>query len=360
MNKTIRKAVSVLLACLAIGGSGAAAIGVSAKSTASEKTTQKLSLSFDGSPITLTKGKTYTLPAFSSKLIPGLSCAITASSSSKIRIDGDKFTATGTGKVTLTITLPDGKKYEQDFNITPPKISFRFNKTALSLGVGESAAMKALLSSAGSGIKWSSSDKKVLTVDNEGNIKAKKTGSSVVTATLANGEKTSCKITVKKAPKTITLSKGTLTLGTGETTKLDCLVNAGSAAYNVTFSSSDPKTVYVDKKTGKLTANKTGKAVITAKTQNGKTAKCTVFVKAAPTKLILKKTSITLKEGESTMLRAVLPSGTASGKLTFTPSNDSIVKVDTNGLVKAIKKGSAYVLVKTYNGKTAYCNIKVV
>ena len=360
MKRTIRKGISILLACLAIAGSGAAAIGASAKSTASEETTQKLSLSLDGSPITLFKGKTYTLPAYSSKLIPGLSCSITADNSSKIRIDGDQFTATGTGKVTLTITLPNGKKYKQDFNITPPKISFRFNKTAVSLGVGESAALKALLSSSGSGIKWSSSDKKVITMDDSGNIKAKKTGSSVVSATLANGEKTSCKITVKNAPKTLTFSKGVLTLGTGEVSRLDCKVNAGSAAYNVTFRSSDPKTVSVNKNTGKLTANKSGKAVITATTANGKTAKCTVFVKAAPTKLILKKTSITLKEGESTMLRAVLPNGTASGKLTFTPSNDSIVKVDSNGLVKAIQKGNAYVLVKTYNGKTAYCNIKVI
>ncbi len=60
------------------------------------------------------------------------------------------------------------------------------------------------------------------------------------------------------------------------------------------------------------------------------------------------------------MLRAILPSDTASGSLTFTPGNDKIIKADTNGLVKALKKGSTYVLVKTYNGKTAYCNIKVV
>ena len=358
MKRKILRSAAALLACLIIAGS--CAIGASAKSSASRETTQKLSLSFDGSPVTLTKGKTYTLPAFSSKLIPGLSCRISTDSSDKIRIDGDKFTASGTGKVTLTITLPDGKKYEQVFNIAPPKLSFKFNRTALSLGAGETAALKALLSSAGSGIKWSSSDKTVVNVDDKGNIKANKTGSSVITATLANGEKTSCKITVKRSPKTLSFEKGVLTLGAGETKKLDCLVNSGAAAYNIAFSSSDPKTVSVDKNTGKLTANKTGKAVITAKTQNGKTAKCTVYVKAAPAKLILKKTSITLKEGESTMLRAILPSDTASGSLTFTPGNDKIIKADTNGLVKALKKGSTYVLVKTYNGKTAYCNIKVV
>lgn len=360
MNTKIKKSVSVMLACLALSGTGAASLGVSAKDLITENTTSELSLSFDGSPITLQKGSTYIFPTIVSKLIPGLSVDITADNNKLVSIDGNVLTATGVGKCTLTITLPSGKKIKQDINIALPEINIKFKKSALSLGKGETASLKALLTASGANAKWTSSNKKVLSIDEQGNIKAKSTGTSVVTASLANGQKASCTITVKASPKTLTFEKGKLTLGVGEKTSVDCNVNAGAAAFNITYTSSDPKTVEVDKKSGVLTAHKAGKVVVTAKTANGKTAKCTVFVKKAPTSITLNKTSIILKKGESTVLKAILPDGTSSGKITFTPSNDKIIKVSSNGLVKALKTGSAYVLVKTYNGKAVYCNVKVV
>ena len=360
MKTGIKRAASILLACLALSGTSAASLSVSALDSVTEKATQELSLSSDGSTITLQKGRTYIFPTITSRLIPGLSCRITTDSSRLLSLDGNTLTAKGVGKCTLTIILPSGKKIKKDINIIPPEVSVRFKTPTLTLGKGETAKLKSLLTSAGSNVKWTSSNKKVLSIDDQGKIKATGTGTSVVTASLENGKTASLKVTVKAAPKSIAFEKGSITVGAGEKATLNCSVNTGSAAYNITYTSSDPKTAEINKSSGLLTAHKTGKVVVTAKTANGKTTKCTVFVNKAPSSISLDKTSIVLKKGESTVLKVKLPDGSSSGGITFTPSNDKIIKVDSNGVVKALKTGTAYVLVKTYNGKTVYCNVKVV
>ncbi len=357
MKTYFRKTISIILACLTISGVGAASMSVSAKDIVN-KTENQLSISFDGEPITLTRGSSYTLPTITSKLIPGLSLGIKTDNNKVITVKNDVVTAVGIGKCTLTITLPNGKQIKQDINVALPEVNIRFTKPAITLGSGETAKLKALLSAANGNISWSSSNKNVISVDANGNITAKRTGTSVVTAS-ANGKQTSCTITVKASPKKITFSQGKLTLGVGEKSVLDCKVNAGAAAFGIKYVSNDPKTVEVDKTTGKITAQKAGKAVITATTPNGKTATCTVFVKKAPTSITLNKAQITLKKGETAVLKAILPDGTSSGSITYIPFNDQIVKVSTNGLIKALKTGTSYILVKTYNGKTAYCRVTV-
>ncbi|MBQ6326979.1 MAG: Ig-like domain-containing protein, partial [Clostridia bacterium] len=55
---------------------------------------------------------------------------------------------------------------------------------------------------------------------------------------------------------------------------------------------------------------------------------------------------------------AVSPSG-AKTKLTWSSSNEKVAKVTQNGVVSALKKGSATITVKTSNGLKATCKITV-
>ena len=107
---------------------------------------------------------------------------------------------------------------------------------------------------------------------------------------------------------------------------------------------------------------KTGKAVISAKTPNGKIAKCTVTVKNAPKKLRLngKNNQKTLKKGKKFQIKVVFPSNTYSNKLTYSSNNKKVATVSSKGLVKAAKrKGTAVITVKAFNGKKAKLTIKV-
>ena len=106
----------------------------------------------------------------------------------------------------------------------------------------------------------------------------------------------------------------------------------------VTYKSSNKKVAAVNSK-GKVTAKKTGKAVITVKCGNYKT-KVTVYVNE---KLKLKKSSAVIKVKGKTSIKATT---NITGKIKYTSSNKKIATVTSKGVVKGIKKGKATITVK--------------
>ena len=141
-----------------------------------------------------------------------------------------------------------------------------------------------------------------------------------------------------------------LTLGVGESYSLNV---SGAKKYE----SSNPKRATVSAK-GVVKGVKAGSATITVTMKDGSQLKVKVTVRKAPGKVSLNKTKLTLQEGKTYQLKATLPSGTAS-KLTWTSSKKSVVKVSTDGLVTAVKAGTAVVTVKTFNNFTAECSVTV-
>ena len=122
----------------------------------------------------------------------------------------------------------------------------------------------------------------------------------------------------------------------------------GDSIYS--WSSSNAKAVVVDGKTGKVTAKKSGTAVITAKTMYG--AVTTFKVRVQKSDVLTKNiTQIpkkqTLQKGKTLKLNPLLSPITSSQKLTFTSSNKKIVKVSRKGVIKARKKGKAVITVRS-------------
>lgn len=74
----------------------------------------------------------------------------------------------------------------------------------------------------------------------------------------------------------------------------------------------------------------------------------------------LNKSSLTLTVGESSRLIATINPNNATDKgFLWINSNTSVVSIDGNGNVKALKAGTATITAKSNNGKTASCNITV-
>lgn len=162
-------------------------------------------------------------------------------------------------------------------------------------------------------------------------------------------------------PTGVKLNAGkTLKIGKGESYTLKASVKPSKASQKVSWKSSKKSVVSV--KNGKMKGLKTGKAVISAKTPNGKIAKCTVTVKNAPKKLRLngKNNQKTLKKGKKFQIKVVFPSNTYSNKLTYSSNNKKVATVSSKGLVIAAKKkGTAVITVKAFNGKKAKLTIRV-
>ena len=156
--------------------------------------------------------------------------------------------------------------------------SIKLNKKSYTLGVGQKFTLKATVSptKANQKCKWTSSNSKIASVDKNGKVVAKKIGTINITATTTNGKKAICKITVKKAPTGIKLNRTKLTIKKGRKYTLKATLPKGSLN-TLKWTTSNGRIATVNSK-GLVTGKKKGKATITVKTYNGKSAKCKVTV----------------------------------------------------------------------------------
>jgi uncharacterized protein YjdB len=163
----------------------------------------------------------------------------------------------------------------------------------------------------------------------------------------------------------IALNKTSLSLRETETAQLTATVTPEDAEdRSVTWSSSDNSIATVNAE-GVVTAIKEGTATITATTNDGSNLKatCTVKVSIMPVASItLNITEKTLEEGETVNLTAsVLPANASNKSLAWTSSDENVATVDANGLVTAVKEGTATITAKANDGSnvSAQCTINV-
>ncbi len=314
------------------------------------------------SSITLGVGEQFD---FNSSLSQGSASYSTVYSSSNpnvvsVKAGGGLATGKTPGTATITVKTYNGKTATCKVTVKKAPTSVSLNKTSATLGIGEKIDLNSKMPTgeASRVVAYTSADTSIATVDGSGVVTAKKTGTVTITAKTYNGKTATCKITVKKAPTSVSLNKTSATLGIGEKIDLNSKMPSGQASRVVTYTSADTSIATVDS-SGVVTAKKTGTVTITAKTYNGKTATCKITVKKAPTSVSLNYKSKTLAVGQKVDLNSKMPSGEASRVVTYTSADTSIATVDSSGVVTAKKKGTVIITAKTYNGKTTTCKITV-
>ena len=128
----------------------------------------------------------------------------------------------------------------------------------------------------------------------------------------------------------------------------------------LTWSSSDPTTVQVDQN-GHIHAVKSGKAIITVKDESGKIASCVVTVTNKLKNLSLSEKNVELKgQTEKKLSVTLTPSDADEEKLTWTSSNEGVVKVSEDGTLTPVSCGEATITVENKSGLTDRCKVVVV
>lgn len=258
--------------------------------------------------------------------------------------------------------------YGLDFVEYVPQVnSVALNYTQLTVGVGEGIKLNATVNPSYADdktIKWRTSDSKVLTVDQDGNVKAVGNGIAWITARSNNGYEKSCKFTVKNAPTKVSLSKGTLTIGVGENYTISGGVDNGAAAAIRTYRTSNNSIVKMVRTnwTGEFRGVKVGVAYVTVRLYNGLEKSCKVTVKATPSKITISKGILTIGVGEKYSLSSYVNDGAGCATRTYRTSAPSVVKMtktDWTGEFIGVKPGIAYVTVRSYNGKESSCKVTV-
>jgi len=212
-------------------------------------------------------------------------------------------------------------------------------------------------------VTWTSSDTNKATVDANGMVTLKKTGTVSIIATSQDNPSVSaiCNIEITVPVSSIALDQTVKTMYVGETARLSYILlpnNSSNAV--VTWTSTNASVAAVDS-AGKVTAKGPGVAVIILRaTDGGYTAYCTITVKRIATGIKLDVSKLALKAGEYYYITAALtPKDSTETNITWESSDTKVATVDSKGKVIAKDSGSAIIMARIDNGAVAYCNVTV-
>ena len=307
-------------------------------------------------------------------------------------------TAIAPGTTTLKISLSPGltsKKMKiHTENIVIENISLLVYKddklqknSTVTLSPNQSITLKAIvnnLDDSNISVNYQSSNTSVATVDDFGNVTAKKEGTATITGTrdgvegkiVVNVKKTSShqssgqkpstntKPVTSKEVESLSFTSSNISLKKGNTTQLTVVVTPNELSNtSISYSSSASSIVSVNSN-GIISGIKDGTATITATSSNGKKATCTVTVTdntVNVSSIKLNATKGNVNVGNYYQLTATItPSNATVRNIVWKSSNSKIATVN-NGLVRGLAEGVATISAETADGKIkATCTITVI
>lgn len=151
----------------------------------------------------------------------------------------------------------------------------------------------------------------------------------------------------------ISLNKTELSLVLGSTARLEATTSPSNATVGtgITWSSENAEIASVDND-GNVTSESLGETIITAKTDNGKEAKCTVKVNPViTTGISFEKSTMTIERtAEPFKVNVVFtPSNTTDKSVSWSSSKQEVATVSTEGLITPVATGTT--VIKAVHGK---------
>ena len=273
-----------------------------------------------------------------------------------------KVTAVGAGTTTITAML-EGKETTCRVTVKVPLESISMSETKKTVNKGDSFKLDITKNPTDTtvtgDVKWTSDNKKVATVDKDGNVTAVGAGTATITARL-EGKETTCKVTVKVPLESISMSETKKTVNKGDSFDLDITKNPTDTTVDAkaAWSSANAGVATVDQN-GMVTAVGAGTTVITANLE-GKETTCEIVVKVPLESIEMSEKEISLVEdGEAQLNVIYAPTDTTVEKnVAWISSKPDVAVVDQAGKVTAKTVGTATISAEV-DGKTTTCKVTV-
>ena len=167
-------------------------------------------------------------------------------------VDGEgNITAVGSGKCVITATTKDGTNLSSKCNVTVNVLAeqISFDKDEYILNSRDIKNLSVTLNPKESSKKlgWTSSDTKIATVDNGGNVTPVRNGKCIITATTTDGSNlsTSCNVVVDIKAEKISLDKTNYVFNESTALELTATVLPKEASKELKWTSSDEKVAKV-------------------------------------------------------------------------------------------------------------------
>ena len=291
-----------------------------------------------------------------------------SSNTSVATVSNGVVKAVGFGTATITAKSNNGKTASCKVTVNPiqPTGIKATPETSTLYGLNGTVKLSANVmpsNATNKTVTWSSRNTSVATVSSDGTVKAVGYGTTVITAKTVNGLTSNCTVTVNPIAVTgVSLNKTSLSFtGTGSSQTLTATVSPSNAT-NKTLTWSSSNTSVATVSNGVVKAVGFGTATITAKSNNGKTASCSVTVNPIqPTGIKATPETSTLYglNGTVKLSANVMPSNATNKAVTWSSRNTSVATVSSDGTVKAVGYGTTVITATTVNGLTSNCTINV-
>ena len=342
---------------------------ITVKTTSGKTATCKVTVKVPSTKVTMSKtsvsinvGKTYTLKGTMS---PSNTTDTLKWSSSNTKIakvsSAGVVTAVAKGSATITVKTTSGKTATCKVTVKVPSTKVTVSKTSVSINKGKTYTLKGTMSPGNTTdtMKWSSSNTKIAKVSSTGVVTAVEKGTATITLKTTSGKTATCKVTVKIPSTKVVLSKTSISIYKGKTYTLKGTLTPGNSTDTLKWSSSNTKAASVSG-SGVVKGISAGTATITVKTSSGKTAVCKVTVKEIKAASIqADHEEINLISGQTAKIGITILPANTTDDVTWSSSDESIVRVSSDGTITAVKEGEAFVEAKTSSGKKCSCKVTV-
>jgi len=253
-----------------------------------------------------------------------------------------------------------------EFYINDPVVSVSIDYNDVTLKIGDTFRLTAAVlptTATDKSVTWISSNTNVVTIDEDGLLKAVGSGNAAILCqSNDSGVTAMCNVTVYQAVESIELSMTEISVRKGTIFWLYGAAKPDNAVNKtIVWSSTDESIATVDK-TGMVTTISPGQCSIVATSEDsGVIAKCLVTVTEPVTGIELNVTELELMKGDQFLLiPSVSPIDADNKSVTFVSSDDSVATVDENGVIRAIKGGECIIIVTTVErGLIASCKVIV-
>lgn len=247
--------------------------------------------------------------------------------------------------------------------------SLELSETKCEIALGRNETLRALFEPNNAtfmDLYWSSSDNKVATVDNNGNVSSVGEGTCMISVTNKDNRLTAqCEVTVyvAKISSISCLPQNTLEQGESFVLSATCLplyITPGFESLH--WSTSDKSIATVDVNTGKVNCVGVGECTITvANSDNSVSSSCQLTVLPISVKEIsLNHSSMSLFAGETEkLLHTISPNNAYNKAVKWESSDISVATVSEDGVVTAVSEGKATIKVTALDGSKCFAECVV-
>ena len=294
---------------------------------------------------------------------------LSSSDESIVRISSNNLVPKGVGECVVTVASKQNPEVNVTYRtlVVQPVTRVQLSADAKYTHVGKTMKLTPIFTPDNAsiqGVTWTSSNKQVATVDENGVVTGVKKGSATITAKAVDGSGRNANITVnvQQQPESITLKETDVTINMGSYRTLQATVLPNNTNNKkVTWTSSDESVAKVNS-SGRVTPVAVGDCTITCQSADFPEVSATanITVNQLVTKIAFAEKEVSFDVNTSLQVFwEVSPQTATNPGVTFSTNKEAIATVDANGLITGHKRGECYITAKAVDGSGKTARIKV-